>query len=66
MLAEIELNRPDVIVITELFPKTVKATDLNIVEFQLAIICVQVELKTNAEASEYTYMKNWHIQNVLL
>ena len=35
MLAEIELNRPDVIVITELFPKTVKATDLNIVEFQL-------------------------------
>ena len=33
MLAEIELNRPDFIVITELFPKTVKATDLNIVEF---------------------------------
>ena len=35
MLAEIELQNPDMIVISELFPKTVKSTDINLVEFSI-------------------------------
>ena len=35
MLVEIELQNPDIIVISELFPKTVKATDINLVEFSI-------------------------------
>ena len=35
MLVEIELQNPDIIVISELFPKTVKATDINSVEFSI-------------------------------
>ena len=35
MFVEMNLQRPDVIVITELFPKPVKATDINAIEFQI-------------------------------
>ena len=35
MLVEIELQKPDIIVITELFPKTTNATDLDLVEFSI-------------------------------
>ena len=35
MLVEIELQKPDIIVITEWFPKTTNATDLDLVEFSI-------------------------------
>ena len=35
MLVEVELQNPDSIVISGLFPKTVKATDINLVEFSI-------------------------------
>ena len=48
MLVEIEIQKPDVIVITELFPKTAKATDISItiIEFQIEGYIIYVEEKS--------------------
>ena len=37
MVAEIELQNPDIIVISELFPKTVRLKDINLVEFSIDV-----------------------------